>query len=317
MVATGISERYAGHLPDPSVRALDERFEKYRLGVTAVERVVSGARWTEGPVWFGDHRCLLFSDIPEDRILRWDELSGTVSTFRRPANNANGNTRDTAGRLVTCEHRGRRVTRTDLDGAVQVVADSYEGVRLNAPNDVVVATDGAVWFTDPGFGIMNDFEGRRADPLLPTAVYRVGAGSTDAERVIQDLERPNGLCFSPDETRLYVVDSATPDIAVYDIGPDGRSAGGRRFATVEPGHSDGIRCDADGNVWAAVGWGGPGVDGVAVFAPDGTAIGRVDLPETCANLAFGGRYGNRLFMTASSSVYALYVNTGPPRFRGP
>ncbi len=298
-----------GRYPDPAVRVLDPRFERYRLNNAAVERIASGYRWAEGPVWFGDHRCLVWSDIPGDQMLRWDEASGAVTVFRSPSSYANGHTRDRQGRLVSCEHLTRRVTRTEHDGSVTVLIDRFDGKPLNAPNDVVVASDGAVWFTDPGYGILSDYEGRRAALELPTAVYRLDPDLGRAEPVVSDLERPNGLCFAPDESRLYVVDSgAARSICVYDVG-GGRAGGGRRFADMAPGGPDGIRCDADGNLWAAAGGGGDGYDGVHVFAPDGARIGQVVLPETCANLCFGGAAGNRLFMTASRSVYALYVNT--------
>jgi gluconolactonase len=273
----------------------------------AVERIATGFRWVEGPVWFGDHDCLLFSDIPSDRIHRWDARTGQVSVFREPSGNANGNTRDGQGRLVTCEHRGRRVTRTEHDGSVTVLADRYDGRPLNAPNDVVVAADGAVWFTDPGYGILTDYEGGRADAELPTAVYRVEPGGSP-ERVLDDLDRPNGLCFSPDGTRLYVVDSGeTRSIHVYDV-VDGRPRDRRVFADMAPGTSDGIRCDTDGNLWSAASGGGDGWDGVHVLAPDGTLIGQIALPETCSNLCFGGPARNRLFMTASQSVYAVHLD---------
>ena len=298
-----------GRYPDPAVRILDPRFDRCRLLNAAVERIATGCRWAEGPVWFGDHRCLVWSDIPNDRMLRWDEANGTVSVFRSPANNANGNTRDRQGRLVSCEHLTRRVTRTEYNGSVTVLLDRYDAKPLNAPNDVVVASDGSVWFTDPGYGIMSDYEGRRADFELPTAVYRLDPDRGTAEPVIQDLDRPNGLCFDSDETRLYVVDSgATRAIHVYDLA-DGRLGPGRRFADVHPGGPDGIRCDTEGNLWVSAATGGDGSDGVHVFASDGTLIGQILLPEACANLCFGGAAGNRLFMTASRSVYALYLNT--------
>ena len=297
-----------GRYPDPAVRVLDPRFQGCRLPNAAAERIATGCRWAEGPVWFGDHRCLLWSDIPNDRMLRWDEASGEVSVFRSPSGNANGHTRDRQGRLVSCEHRTRRVTRTEHDGAISVLADRFDGRPLNAPNDVVVASDGSVWFTDPGYGILSDYEGRRAALELPTAVYRLDQERGRAEPVVQDLERPNGLCFAPGETRLYVVDSGSPrTIHVYDVA-EGRVGAGRRFADMSPGSSDGIRCDTEGNLWASAGGGGDGYDGVHVFAPDGTLIGQVLLPEACANLCFGGVAGNRLFMAASRSIYALYVN---------
>jgi gluconolactonase len=296
--------------PDPALRVLDPRFERCLLFNAAVERVATGFRWVEGPVWFGDHRCLLFSDIPANRLLRWDAPSGVVSVFREPSNNANGNTRDRQGRLVTCEHFTRRVTRTEHDGSITVLADGYDGRPLNAPNDVVVADDGAVWFTDPGYGIMSDYEGGAAAAELPTAVYRVDPGGGAPELVLDDLDRPNGLCFSPDGSRLYVVDSgaAPRTIHVYEVTGSGLGPG-RLFADMSPGTSDGIRCDVHGNVWSAAGGGGNGYDGVHVFDPDGTLIGQIVLPETCANLCFGGPARNRLFMAASQSIYAVYLNT--------
>jgi gluconolactonase len=298
-----------GRYPDPAVRVLDPRFDRCRLHNAAVERLATGYRWVEGPVWFGDHRCLVWSDIPGNRMLRWDEATGVVTPFRSPADFANGHTRDRQGRLVSCEHLTRRVTRTEHDGSITVLIDRFDGKPLNAPNDVVVASDGSVWFTDPGYGILSDYEGRRAALELPTAVYRLDPERGDAEPVVQDLERPNGLCFAPGESRLYVVDSgSTPgSIHVYDVA-EGRVGAGRRFADMSPGSSDGIRCDSEGNLWASAGGGGDGYDGVHVFAPDGTLIGQVLLPEACANLCFGGVAGNRLFMAASRSIYALYVN---------
>jgi gluconolactonase len=306
-------DRWAGspvRYPDPAVRVLDARFEAYRLDSACVERLTTGHRWTEGPVWFGDHRCLLFSDIPNDRIMRWDEQTGALSAFRAPSSFANGGTRDHRGRLVSCEHLTRRVTRTEHDGTITVLADSVDGTPLNAPNDVVVAADGAVWFTDPGYGIDTDYEGDRAEALLPTRVYRIDPVDGTVEAVVEGLQRPNGLCFSPGEALLYVVDSgARPaTIEVLDM-RDGRPTNRRTFVEMSPGTSDGIRCDVDGNLWAGAAGGGDGYDGVHVFAPDGTRIGQVVLPEQCANLCFGGRRGNRLFMTAGQSVYSLYVNT--------
>ena len=298
-----------GRYPDPAVRVLDPRFDRCRLHNAAVEQLTTGYRWVEGPVWFGDHRCLVWSDIPGNRMLRWDEATGVVTPFRSPADFANGHTRDRQGRLVSCEHLTRRVTRTEYDGSITVLVDQFDGKPLNAPNDVVVASDGSVWFTDPGYGILSDYEGRRAALELPTAVYRLDPERGDAEPVVQDLERPNGLCFAPGESRLYVVDSGSepPSIHVYDVA-EGRVGAGRRFADMSPGSSDGIRCDTEGNLWASAGGGGDGYDGVHVFAPDGTLIGQVLLPEACANLCFGGVAGNRLFMAASRSIYALYVN---------
>ncbi|MDP9219468.1 MAG: SMP-30/gluconolactonase/LRE family protein [Actinomycetota bacterium] len=293
--------------PDPAVRVLDPRFERYRVDSAAVERIATGYRWTEGPVWFGDHRCLLFSDIPNNRILRWDEQTEATTVFRAPSDFANGHFRDHDGRLVSCEHLTRRVTRTEHDGRITVLADAMDGLQLNAPNDLVVSADGAVWFTDPGYGIMSNYEGDQAELELPTRVYRIDPSTGAVEPVIETLDRPNGLCFSPDESLLYVVDSsARHTIDVFDL-VDERPANGRVFAEMDPGTSDGIRCDVDGNLWAAAAGGGDGYDGVHVFDPDGTRIGQILLPEQCANLCFGGRRGHRLFMTAGQSVYSLFT----------
>lgn len=275
----------------------------------AVERIATGCRWTEGPVWFGDLRCLVFSDTPNDRLLRWDEPTGTVGVLRQPCHNANGNTRDRAGRLVSCEHRTRRVTRTGYDGQVQVLADRFDGLPLNSPNDVVVGSDGSVWFTDPTYGIDTDYEGRRATAQLPTAVYRLAPDGT-LSVVSTELEQPNGLCLSPDESVLYVADSGSaPAVHRFEVPAgardDGVHHGGARYAGVlaRLGGADGIRCDEDGNVWAAA------AGGVRVLSPAGATLGGIDLPEPCSNLCFGAAAGNRLFITATSSVYALYVNT--------
>ena len=304
--------------PDPCIEVLDERFLKLRLFSASVERLFTGLRWAEGPVWFGDGRYLLVSDIPADRILRWDEASGAVSEFRRPSDYANGNFRDRQGRLLTCEHLARRVTRTEYDGSLTVLADRYEGKRLNSPNDIVCARDGSIWFTDPPFGIGGHWEGAPAEPELPQAVYRI-APDGRLQQVLTDLAGPNGLAFSPDEKVLYVVESrATPHrkIWAYDHAPDGRLSNRRVAVDAQgPGALDGFRVDVGGNLWC--GWGSNGaldadaaaLDGVRVFAPDGTAIGHIHLPERCANVCFGGRHRNRLFMAASHSVYALYVNT--------
>jgi gluconolactonase len=283
--------------PDPAIEVLDPSFAKYRILLAAVERLATGFRWCEGPAWFGDLRCLLWSDIPNDRIMRWDEETGAVSVFRR-GGYSNGNTRDRQGRLVTCEHGGRRVTRTEYDGSITVVLDRFEGKRLNSPNDVVVKSDGSVWFTDPPFGILGEYEGYRAPQELPQSVYRVGADGR-ATAVIADSPGPNGLAFSPDEKILYLVESrAQPNrlIVGYDVVDGG------------PGTPDGFRVDVDGNLWCGWGMGREELDGVMVFNPAGKPIGRIRLPERCANLCFGGRARNRLFMASSQSLYAVYVN---------
>jgi len=302
------SERY----PDPAVQILDPSFAKYRLNLAAVERLATGFRWCEGPVWFGDGRYLLWSDIPNNRIMRWDEETGAAGIFRKPSNNANGNTRDRQGRLVTCEHDARRVTRTEYDGGTTVILDRFEGKPLNSPNDVVVKSDDSIWFTDPPFGILGNYEGHVAEVELPTNVYRVDGKTGKATVATGEINRPNGLCFSPDEARMYIVESGTTPrrIWVYDVTADGaRLANGRIFIDAGPhGTPDGFRCDVDGNLWA--GWGmGEGHDGVVIFSPAGQPIGRIALPERCANLCFGGPKRNRLFMAASQSLYALYVNT--------
>lgn len=302
--------------PDPAVEVVDPRFAKYAVGNAAVERLHTGTRWAEGPVWFGDGRYLLFSDIPNNRMLRWLEDTGEVSVFRSPSNYSNGNFRDRQGRLLTCEHDTRRVTRTEHDGTITVLIDQYQGKKLNAPNDLAVHSDDAIWFTDPGYGIMSNYEGHKAAFELPTNVYRLDPNTRQVTVVASEMDKPNGICFSPDEKRLYIVDTGVPKhpndphpIRVYDVEDGVRLKNGRLFVNMAPGSSDGIRCDVDGNVWSAAGWGGEGYNGVHVFAPDGTLIGKIHLPETCANLCFGGAKKNRLFMAASQSLYSLYVGT--------
>jgi gluconolactonase len=303
------SQRY----PDPLVRALDPSFGRYRVGLAKVERIATGMRWAEGPVWFGDGRYLLWSDIPNNRIMRWDEETGAVSVFRAPAGNANGLTRDRQGRLLTCEHLTRRVTRTEYDGRLTVIADPYDGKRLNSPNDVVCRSDGSIWFTDPPFGILGYYEGEQATPELPTNVYRWDPQTSALIVVAGDITRPNGLAFSPDESILYVVEGGTSPrvIRAFDVVDNGRAlSGSRTFVSVGPHDTpDGLRVDVDGNLWCGWGMGADGLDGVRVFNARGTAIGHIDLPERCANVCFGGRHRNRLFMCGSTSVYSLYVNT--------
>jgi gluconolactonase len=312
----GVPFQPSARYPDPAVQVLDESFRALRLFSASVEQLATGLRWAEGPVWFGDGRFLLVSDIPNDRILRWDECSGAVSVFRQPASNANGHVRDGQGRLVSCEHLGRRITRTEHDGRITVLADRFNGQRLNSPNDIVCARDGSLWFSDPSFGIAGWWEGEPAAQELPHAVYRLRPdGSLQA--VITDLAAPNGLAFSPDERVLYVVESrAQPHrlIHAYDVG-DGYTLGNRRvFATADDGGAfDGFAVDVQGNLWCGYGSAGTaaaeGLDGVRVFNPQGLAIGHMHLPERCANVCFGGRHRNRLFMAASHSLYALHVNT--------
>ena len=302
------SQRY----PDPLVHVVDQSFARYRLNLAKVERLFTGCRWSEGPVWFGDLRCLLWSDIPNNRVLRWDEETGTTTVFRKPSDFTNGNTRDRQGRLVSCEHGGRRVRRTEHDGTITTLAGTFEGRRLNSPNDVVVKSDGSIWFTDPPFGILGYYEGYKAEPELPGNVYRVDGTTGELTVVADDVNGPNGLAFSPDESKLYIVASrANPrEILAYDVTGGGRTLTNRRpFIVAGLGTPDGFRVDVDGNLWCGWGMGEEGLDGVWIFNADGAHIGRIDLPERCANLCFGGTYRNRLFMAASTSVYSLYVNT--------
>jgi len=307
------SQRY----PDPSVEVLDPSFLKYRLFSSTVEQLGSGFKWVEGPVWFGDGRYLLFSDIPNHRIMRWDEATGNVSVYRENSNFANGNARDRQGRLISCEHLTRRVTRTEYDGSITVLADNYKGKRFNSPNDIICKSDGSIWFTDPPFGIAGEWEGDKATSELPHAVYRIDGKSGEVTLITDKLAGPNGLCFSPDEKILYIIESrATPNRLVwaYNVNSDGATLGARRkHIDGGKGALDGMRCDTDGNLWC--GWGSTGelgvdpakLDGVMVFNPKGKAIAHIHLPERCPNLCFGGAKKNRLFMASSHSLYALYV----------
>lgn len=286
---------------DPRCRAL-------AIGNAKLEKLFSGTRWAEGPVWFADMRCLYFSDIPNDRILRWVE-GGEVTVFRSPSRFANGHTRDPRGRLVSCEHGSRSVTRTEVDGSITTLADRFRGKRLNSPNDVVVSSDGAVWFTDPPYGILADYEGGRAEPEQDGChVYRIDPAGGGVSRVADDFDKPNGLAFSPDESVLYVADSGASHseggprhVRRFRVSGGGLS-GGEVFATASSGVPDGLRTDAAGNVWIACG------DGVLVCAADGTVLGKLRVPEPVANLTFGGERRNRLFIAAWTSVYAVYVN---------
>ncbi len=303
----------ATYYPDPAIRILHPDFQRYVIALGAVERLATGFRWAEGPVWFGDGRYLLWSDIPNNRIMRWDEETGATSVFRKPSDYANGNTRDRQGRLVTCEHGGRRVIRTEYDGSITVLADRFDGKRLNSPNDVVVKSDGSIWFTDPPFGLLGNYEGYKADPELPHGLYRIDGVSGRIDLLADDIPGPNGLAFSPDESVLYVVESrAAPNrlISAFDVTADGTRIANRRvLIDAAGGTPDGFRVDVDGNLWCGWGMGTAELDGVRVFAPDGRPIGHIALPERCANLCFGGLKRNRLFMAASQSLYAVYVNT--------
>jgi len=301
----------ASSYPDPAVQILHPSFAQYRIGLAAVERLATGFRWCEGPVWFGDGRYLLWSDIPNDRILRWDEETGVTSIFRKPSNFANGHTRDRQGRLVSCEHGGRRVTRTEYDGSITVLIDRFDGKPLNSPNDVVVKSDDTIWFSDPPFGILGNYEGHKAAQELPGNLYRFDPRTGETTVVGGEINGPNGLAFSPDEKILYVVEcrSSPRHMLAYDV-VDGRRLANRRILIdAGPGTPDGFRVDEDGNLWCGWGMGDKDLDGVMIFNPAGEPIGRIALPERCANLCFGGRKRNRLFMAASQSVYALYVNT--------
>ncbi len=301
-------------VPDPSIVAIDPSFEKYRLALAKVERIAHGFRWAEGPVWLGDTRQLVWSDVPGNVMYKWDEETGTTSAFRKPSNMGNGNTRDRQGRLLTCEHLARRVTRTEPDGRITVLADSYQGKRLNSPNDIVVKSDHSVWFTDPAFGILSNYEGDKDEPQLPTNVYRIDADGSMSV-VAEGINQPNGLAFSPDESILYIVESrSTPrKILACDVvaGEAGVKALINRRVLIDAGPKgtpDGFRLDMDGNLWCGWGMGEAGLDGVHVFNKDGKLIGRIDLPERCANVCFGGVHRNRLFMAATTSVYSVYVN---------
>ncbi|ROP56220.1 gluconolactonase [Enterobacter sp. BIGb0383] len=297
--------------PDPRIAALDDSFRGYMLSSAKVEQIATGCRWAEGPVWFGDSRMLLWSDIPNNAIMRWDEITGETSVFRQPSNFANGHARDRQGRLISCEHDTRRITRTEYDGTITVLADGFEGKPFNSPNDIVVKSDGSIWFTDPPFGIAGFYEGHQAKPELPQNVYRLDPETRKLSVAVGDVKGPNGICFSPDEKILYVVESrATPNrlILAWDV-VDNQLKNRRVHIDCGNGTADGIACDIDGNLWCGWGMGTEELDGVRVFNTAGKAIGMIHLPERCANLCFGGRASNRLFMASSTSIYALYVNT--------
>ncbi len=307
--------------PDPDIVELDPRFKPYKLGNTPIQRHHIGTLWAEGPAWSAVGKYLLWSDIPNNVQMRWLEEDGHVSTFRHPAGNSNGNTFDFQGRQISCEHGNRRVVRYDHDGRVHELASSYKGKPLNAPNDAVVhIDDGGIWFTDPGYGSLMNYEGNRGELELKEAVYRIDAQTGKLDLVTDDIYKPNGICFSPDYKKLYVADTGATHyegvekvIKVWDIVNGKRLANGKVFTSMEfegrAGLADGIRADVDGNIWASAGWVGEGYDGVHIFAPNGDRIGQIRLPEICGNVCFGGTKRNRLFMTASQSLYSVYVET--------
>jgi gluconolactonase len=298
---------------DPCFEVLDKRFASYVMGNVHIDVLASdiGLRWSEGPVWFGDGRTLLWSDIPNNRIMRWDETDGSVSVYRNPSNHTNGHTRDRQGRLVSCEHGGRRVSRTEYDGRVTVLADSHKGKRLNSPNDVVVKSDDTVWFTDPSYGILSEYEGHQSEVEQDGChVYRFDPVSGALKTVATDFVKPNGLAFSPDEKLLYIADTGAshdPDgpkhIRRFQVRDDGTLAGGEVFAECTAGLFDGFRVDHHGNIWSSA------ADGVHCYTPDGTLIGKIKVPEVVANVCFGGAKKNRLFICATTSLRAVYLNT--------
>lgn len=313
--------------PEPDVVVLDKRFKKYKLGNSPILRLYKGTLWAEGPAWNGVGRYLLWSDIPNNEQLRWLEEDGHVTRrFRFPSGNSNGNTFDFQGRQISCEHGNRRVVRYEYDGKITVLANSYGGKQLNAPNDAVVhPEDGAVWFTDPGYGSLMNYEGNRMNtgspqPFQKEAIYRIDLKNGKIKKMSDEIFKPNGLCFSPDYNKLYVADTggshypqAPKNIKVWDIKDKRKLKNGREFSSMElngkAGFADGIRADVDGNIWASAGWVGDGYDGVHIFSPDGDRIGLIKLPEICSNVCFGGTKRNRLFMTGSQSLYAVYVET--------
>lgn len=286
----------------------DKRFRELTVPIARIETLFDGCRWAEGPVWFADGGYLVWSDIPNNRLLRWTPELG-VDVFRANSNYANGNTRDRQGRLVSCEHGGRRLTRTEPDGSITVIASHYAGKRLNSPNDVVVKSDGTIWFTDPSYGILSDYEGYKAEPEQDGCfVYRVDPASGDIAVVADDLVKPNGLAFSPDESALFVADSgfshdpeAPHHIRRFDVGPDGRLSNSRVFAEVSPGVPDGLRFDTGGNLWTST------KDGVLCLGPSGDPLGKIRIPTMVANLTFGGPRRNRLFITATDRLFSVFV----------
>ncbi|WP_438752337.1 SMP-30/gluconolactonase/LRE family protein [Pararhizobium sp. O133] len=298
-----------GEVEGTGFEVLDPRFGACFVGHARVERLWTGGRWLEGPAWFAAGRYLVCSDIPNNRMLRFDETSGAVSVFRQPSNNSNGNTIDNQGRMVTCEHLARRVTRTEFDGTVTVIADRFEGKRFNSPNDVVVKSDGSIWFTDPSYGIMHDYEGEYGDEEIGACnVYRVDSNTGTITKVADDFEKPNGLAFSPDERHLYIADTGASHlengprhIRRFAVSDTGTLSGSEVFATCTSGMFDGFRIDRTGRIWSSA------ADGVHCYDPDGTLIGKIHIPEIVSNVTFGGARRNRLFITGTTSLYAVYV----------
>jgi len=306
--------------PDPDIIAIDKKF-KAKVGNTPIQRLHTGLMWAEGPAWNGAGRYLVLSDIPNDRQLRYLEEDGHVSVMRKPSHYSNGNTFDYQGRQLSCEHDTRRVARYEPNGSVTVIADKFNGKPFNAPNDIVVHPDGGIWFTDPGYGILGNYEGHKSNLEMKEAVYRVDPKTARIEKITDDLFKPNGICFSPDYKKVYICDTGSshyPEaqniIKVYDVVDERKVAKSRVYAKMDlsgkgSGLADGIRADTEGNIWVGSGWVGAGYDGVHVFDAEGQRIGMILLPEICANICFGGEKRNRLFMAASQSLYAVYVET--------
>jgi len=308
--------------PDPDIIVLEDAFKKIKIGNAAIERIHTGMRWAEGPAWSGPGQYLMWSDIPNNAQMRYLPEDSHVSVMRKPSNYSNGNTFDMQGRQVSCEHETRRVVRYEPNGTVTVLADKFGGKPFNAPNDIVVHPDGGIWFSDPGYGALFEYEGKKQPLELKEAVYRIDPATAKVEMVTDALFKPNGLCFTPDYKKLYICDTgashykqAPKNIQVWDVTDGRKISNGRQYISMDmevkgekvAGMADGIRCDTDGNVWTGGGWVGPGYDGVHIFSPEGQRIGLILLPEICANVCFGGPRRNRLFMAAAQSLYAVYV----------